>query len=72
MTEPRSGGARGVGGGEEGGLYRGGNFARKCISTTPVGAPIYIWPRASIPPPPLCSATGALMVIWVSRIGPSC
>ena len=26
-------------------LYRG-----KCISTTPIGAPIYIWPRAAIPP----------------------
>ena len=36
---------------------RGGNFARKCISTTRIGAPIYIWPRAAIPP---CSATGSL------------
>ena len=37
-------------------LYRGGNFARKCISTIPIGAPIYIWPWAAIPPPatPLC------------------
>ena len=31
-------------------LYSGGNFARKCISTTP----IYIWPRAALPlVPPL-------------------
>ena len=22
----------------------------KCISTTPIGVPIYIWPRAAIPP----------------------
>ena len=36
-------------------LYRGSNFARKCISTIPIGAPIYIWPRAAIPPAtPLC------------------
>ena len=33
-------------------LYRGGNLACKCISTTPIGAPIYIWPRAAIPPAP--------------------
>ena len=51
-----SGGAKG---GDGGGrprrhIYRGGNFARKFISTTPIGAPIYIWPRAAIPP---CSAT---------------
>ena len=43
-------------GGTKGGpgrhLYRGGNFARKCISTTPIGASIYIWPRAAIPPAP--------------------
>ena len=39
---------RGKGGGGEEAivplLYRGGNFERKCISTTPIGAPIYIWP----------------------------
>ena len=33
-------------------LFRGGNFARQCISTTPIGAPIYIWPLAAIPPAP--------------------
>ena len=51
VIETYSGGIRGVcvcGGG----LYRGGNFARKCISTTLMGAPIYIWPRAAIPPAP--------------------
>ena len=38
-------------GGAKGGrdIYRDGNFARKRISTSPVGAPIYIWPRAAIP-----------------------
>ena len=30
----------------------GGNFDLKCISTTPIGAPIYIWPRAAIAPAP--------------------
>ena len=43
-----SGGANGGGGIEEGCrpgrlLYRDGNFAYKCISTTPKGAPIYIF-----------------------------
>ena len=33
-------------------LYRGGSFARKCISTTPIGEPIYIWPRPAMPPAP--------------------
>ena len=33
-------------------IYRSGNFARKCISTTPIRASIYIWPRAAIPPAP--------------------
>ena len=33
-------------------LYRGLNFARKCIPTTPIRAPIYIWPQAAIPPAP--------------------
>ena len=32
----------------KGGGRGGGNFARKCISTTPTGATIYIWPRAAI------------------------
>ena len=37
-------------------LYRGGNFARKCISTIPIGAPIdiYLAPGGNTP----CSATG--------------
>ena len=30
--------------------YRGGSFAGKCISTTPIGALIYILPLAAIPP----------------------
>ena len=30
-----------------GDLYRGGNFAHKCICTAPIGAQIYIWPRAA-------------------------
>ena len=36
---------------QEGGghLFRGSNFARKCISTTPIGAPILYLPLA----PPL-------------------
>ena len=33
-------------------LYRGDNFARKCISTSTIGVPIYIWPQAAIPPAP--------------------
>ena len=33
-------------------LYRGSNFAFKCISTTLIGAPIYIWSRTAIPPAP--------------------
>ena len=37
------------GGGGGGG---GGNFARKSISTTLIGAHIYIGPRAAIPPAP--------------------
>ena len=49
-TQRRSKGAGG--GGAEGHLFRGGNFARKCISTTPIGAPIYILPQAAIPPAP--------------------
>ena len=44
----------GGGWGTSGHLYRGGNFARKCISTTPIGASIYICSPAAIPPgPPL-------------------
>ena len=43
---------RGGGGPSGRHLYRGGNFTRKCISTTPIGAPIYIWPRTGIPPAP--------------------
>ena len=39
---------------QRGGGGEGANFARKCNSTTPIGAPIYIWLRAAIPP---CSAT---------------
>ena len=36
----------------------GGKIELKCISTTPIGAPIYIWPRVAIPPvPPLQSTT---------------
>ena len=31
-------------------LYRGNNFARRCISTIPIGAPIYIWRLAAISP----------------------
>ena len=38
--------------GEGGHLYRCGNFARKCISTTSIGKLIYIWSRAAIPPAP--------------------
>ena len=39
-------------------LYRGGNFACRCISTTPIGAPIYIWPRQAIhPSPPVYETT---------------
>ena len=37
---------------EQRGAGGGSNFSRKCISTTPLWAPIYIWPRAAIP---LCS-----------------
>ena len=40
------------GAGAEGVLapLQGSNFAHKCISTIPIGAPIYIWPRAALPP----------------------
>ena len=34
----------------------GGNFARKCISTTPIGVPIYIYLASGGNTP--CSATG--------------
>ena len=45
-----SGGAKG-GGGRGGGIFTGAIISScKCISTTPIGAPIYIWPRAEIPP----------------------
>ena len=49
----RSGGARGGG---VGCTITGAAISScKCISTTPIGAPIYIWTRAAIPPaPPLC------------------
>ena len=40
-------GAKG-GGGCEGAAI----LSCKCISTTPIGAPIYIWPRAAVPPAP--------------------
>ena len=37
---------------QEGGGVEGAQplQGRKCISTTPIGVPIYIWPRAAIPP----------------------
>ena len=41
-----------AGAGVGGYLYRGGNFDRNFISTTPIGKPISILPRASIPPAP--------------------
>ena len=43
-------------GGEGGGqhLYKGSSFARKCISTTPIGVPIYISPPGGNTP---CSTT---------------
>ena len=48
---------RGCGGEGAVSLRGGGGAAISsciCISTTSVGAPIYIWPRAAIPPvPPL-------------------
>ena len=38
-------------GGGGGGAFTGASILGcKCISTTPIGAPIYIWPRAAIPP----------------------
>ena len=41
----RAGGVGGGGGEGEGrNFYRDGNFVRICISTTPIGAPIYIFP----------------------------
>ena len=57
LMNKSSGGANGGGGGQVSGsprrhLYRGGNFAHKYISTTPIGAPIYICPRAAVPPSP--------------------
>ena len=39
-------------------LYMGSSFARKCISTTQIGAPIYIWPPAAIPPASLLFLPG--------------
>ena len=30
------------------GEAKGGSFARICISTTPIGAPIYIWPGVCV------------------------
>ena len=51
-------------------LNRGGNFARKCISITPIGAPIYIWPKAAIPPaPPLEIILSKSMVSGLVGIG---
>ena len=35
------------------------NFARKCISTTPIRVPIYIWPWAAIPLALPCIDTGS-------------
>ena len=46
IVEQEGGGAKGDK------FYRGGNFARKCISTTPIGAAYYILARAAIPPAP--------------------
>ena len=49
-------GVGGEGVSSPGGTFTGAaNSSCKCISTTPIGAPIYIWPRAAIPPsgPPL-------------------
>ena len=44
-------------------LYSGGNFTRKCVSTTSIEAPIYILLRAAIPPaPPLCR--GKSVRLW--------
>ena len=57
ITVIASGGAggRGVGGGGAaagpGGTFPGVAISScKCVSTTPIGAPIYIVPRAAIPP----------------------
>ena len=51
---------RNKGEGIEGQLYRGSNFAHKCISTTPIGAPIYIYlaPGGNTP----CFATRYMLV----------
>ena len=38
-------------------LYKDGKFTRICISTTPIGAPIYSWPLAAIPPAPPLKTT---------------
>ena len=37
------------GGGGGGDLYRGGNFSRKCISTTPIGRLYIFGPRRQYP-----------------------
>ena len=46
---------------------QGRQFRPECISTTPIGAPIYIWPRAAVPPaPPLCSVEKSYSVTVIS------
>ena len=44
LSGMNSGGAKGRRGGWQ--------FQAECISTIPIGAPIYIWPLAAIPPDP--------------------